>query len=254
MTLAIDWIGSPNKRYGRAGFRPEAIVIHIMEGTLAGTDAWFLNSASKVSAHYGVGTEGQIHQYVLDTDTSYHAGRRRHPSWRLIRKATNPNLYTLGIEHEGYASTEWSESMKTASGSLIAELARRWAIRLDRDHVIGHREIFDGKTCPGEKADLPGLIEVARREALDPRNYNFISEPQEVKVRLDLNLRFPTATTESRIKRVLRAGTVVPVTGWTSNGQNVSGNAHWYRHADGGYFWAGGTTLQLPGSDQGETP
>ncbi|MBL8037399.1 MAG: hypothetical protein JNN16_07870, partial [Nitrospira sp.] len=49
--MAIQWIGSPNKDKGREGYRPEAIVIHIMEGTLKGTDAWFTNEESGVSAH-----------------------------------------------------------------------------------------------------------------------------------------------------------------------------------------------------------
>lgn len=49
--MAIRWIGSPNKDKGREGYRPEAIVIHIMEGTLKGTDAWFSNEESGVSAH-----------------------------------------------------------------------------------------------------------------------------------------------------------------------------------------------------------
>ena len=49
MALNIKWIGSPNKRKGRNGFRPEAVVIHIMEGTLKGTDSWFKNPVSKVS-------------------------------------------------------------------------------------------------------------------------------------------------------------------------------------------------------------
>ena len=44
--MAIKWIGSPNKDKGREGYRPEAIVIHIMEGTLKGTDAWFSNEES----------------------------------------------------------------------------------------------------------------------------------------------------------------------------------------------------------------
>jgi hypothetical protein len=51
MTLSVTWIGSSNKAVGRAGQRPEAVVIHIMEGTLAGTDSWFNAPESKVSAH-----------------------------------------------------------------------------------------------------------------------------------------------------------------------------------------------------------
>lgn len=50
MALNIKWIGSPHKTKGRSGFRPEAVVVHIMEGTLAGTDSWFKKPASKVSA------------------------------------------------------------------------------------------------------------------------------------------------------------------------------------------------------------
>ncbi|HWO92013.1 MAG TPA: N-acetylmuramoyl-L-alanine amidase, partial [Methylomirabilota bacterium] len=79
MTLLIEWLGSPNKESGRRGFRPEAIVVHIMDGTLLGTDARFANPGSKVSAHYGVGTNGQIHHYVAESDTAWHAGRRWQP-------------------------------------------------------------------------------------------------------------------------------------------------------------------------------
>ena len=239
MNLAIDWIGSPNKRKGRNGFRPEAIVIHIMEGSLTGTDSWFLDPRSKVSAHYGIGLDGRIHQYVLDSDTAFHAGRRQRPTWRPIRKRTNPNLYTLGIEHEGRAASEWSSEMKSSSAALIAELGRRWAIRLDREHVIGHREIFAGKTCPGEIVDLDELIAMARREALDVSNYNFITRSAAVRIRVDVNVRGMAPTTEAEVTGVLRAREVVKVAGWSSDGQNISANAHWYRLEDGGYFWAG---------------
>jgi hypothetical protein len=50
--MAIQWMGSPNKDKGREGYKPEAVVIHIMEGTLKGTDAWFRNEESGVSAFH----------------------------------------------------------------------------------------------------------------------------------------------------------------------------------------------------------
>jgi N-acetyl-anhydromuramyl-L-alanine amidase AmpD len=62
--MALQWIRSPNKDKGRERHRPEAIVIHIIEGTLKGTGSWFLNEESGVSAHYGIGKDGEIHQYV----------------------------------------------------------------------------------------------------------------------------------------------------------------------------------------------
>ncbi|MBS0149346.1 MAG: N-acetylmuramoyl-L-alanine amidase [Nitrospira sp.] len=73
--MAIQCIGSPNKDKGREGYQPEAIVIHIMEGTLKGTDAWFKNEESGVSAHYGIGEASEIHQYVGESDRAWHTGR-----------------------------------------------------------------------------------------------------------------------------------------------------------------------------------
>ena len=97
---------APNFWSGRKGFRPEAVVIHIMEGTLPGTDSWFASSSSQVSAHYGVGKSGEIHQYVKEGDTAWHAGRVDRPTWKLLKPDINPNLYTIGVEQEGYANDQ----------------------------------------------------------------------------------------------------------------------------------------------------
>ena len=40
--MDVVWVGSPNKDEGREALRPMAVVIHIMDGTLHGTDTWFL--------------------------------------------------------------------------------------------------------------------------------------------------------------------------------------------------------------------
>jgi N-acetylmuramoyl-L-alanine amidase len=80
MTIPIKWIGSVHKRSGRQGFRPEAVVIHMMGGTLAGTDSWFNNPHAGASSHFGVGKSGQIHQYVGESDTAFHAGHTLKPT------------------------------------------------------------------------------------------------------------------------------------------------------------------------------
>src|SRR4051812_28530968 len=103
-----DWKGAHPANFsgGRAGFRPEAIVIHVMDGTLAGTDSWFNDPRSRVSAHYGVGKAGQVHQYVKEIDAAHHAGVVNAPCWPLIKRGhsgsgfINPNFYTIGVEHE----------------------------------------------------------------------------------------------------------------------------------------------------------
>lgn len=246
MTLDVQWLGSPNMETGRVGYRPEAIVVHIMEGTLSGTDSWFANPASAVSAHYGIGMGGQIHQYVAESDTAWHAGRRWKATWRLIRPEVNPNLYTIGIEHEGQAATPWSDAMIAAGTRLAAEICNRWSIAVDRDHLIGHREIYTRKTCPGSWIDLDDWVRRVRQAVLSPAVYNFVLSPGSVRTRSSLNLRRAAPTTVAAIAATVAKGESLPYVGWTSNGLAVNGNPHWYKSQAGLYFWAGATTAPVP--------
>lgn len=160
----IIWKGSPNFWRGREGHKPELIVIHIMAGTLKGTDAWFNNPKSQVSAHYGIGKNGEVHQYVKEEDSAWHAGVVSNPSARLINPAVNPNLYTIGIEHEGSENDEWTDDMITESFALIYQICIRWQIPIDRDHIIGHYQITSKKpNCPAvDKSIIDTLIRWAQ--------------------------------------------------------------------------------------------
>jgi len=162
---------SPNFWAGRKGYKPEAIVIHIMDGTLSGTDSWFTNSLSQVSAHYGIGKNGEVHQYVKEEDISWHAGRIDTPIWKLIKLNVNPNLYTIGIEHEGKSDDIWTEEMKQASSMMIREICQRWQIPIDRDHIVGHFEIFSKKpNCPAvNKKILDELVSLASQTIFNPQ-------------------------------------------------------------------------------------
>ncbi len=164
-------VPSPNFSTGRKGYSPIAIVIHIMEGTLGGTDSWFKNPESRVSAHYGIGLSGEIHRYVQEQDSAWHAGRVDGPRWALIKRDTtggkyiNPNYYTIGIEHEGYKDSEWTGALYASSAELIADIAARWEIPIDSEHIIGHREIYCLKSCPGSKVIIGRIIEMAKEIA-----------------------------------------------------------------------------------------
>lgn len=246
--MNIKWLGSANKSIDRKGYKPKAIVVHIMEGTLQGTDEWFKNPKSNVSAHYGIGNDGAIHQYVAETDTAWHAGRKtKDAPWELLRKNVNPNLYTVGIEHEGNGETPWSAAMLKASAALIHEVCLRWHIPIDRRHIVGHREIYTVKSCPGNWIDMDLLVKMALDVTFTPEKYNFVPEQSQVMTRVDLNLRkqFPTAQSEK--VRTVKKDTTLQSVGWTSNGQSVNGNSHWYKDSEGNYFWAGGTTRPIPG-------
>jgi N-acetyl-anhydromuramyl-L-alanine amidase AmpD len=160
--MPTEWIGAAaeNFRKGRHGFEPKAIVIHIIVGSLGSAGITFGDPRSSVSAHYGVGKSGLVHQFVDEADTAFHAGIVVRPTWKLIDPQVNPNLYTIGIEHEGQPQDLWPYEQYTASASMVREIAARWKIPLDRDHIIMHREIRASKTCPGS-ADIDRLIREA---------------------------------------------------------------------------------------------
>ena len=157
-----EWIGcaAGNFHKGRHGLIPKAIVIHIVVGSLESAGLTFGDPRSSVSAHYGVGKSGRVHQFVQEADTAYHAGIVVRPSWRLLEPGINPNFYTIGIEHEGQPQDLWPDEQYSASAALVREIAERWKIPLDREHIIMHREIRASKSCPGS-VEMGRLIEEA---------------------------------------------------------------------------------------------
>jgi len=160
-TPRAQWKGcsAANFRAGRpAGFKPIAIVIHISEGCLSSADAWFNNPQAQVSAHYIVAKSGEIHQYVKERDTAYHAGAPLDATWKLLRPGANANWYTIGIEHEGTAQDVWPDAQYQASAHLVADIAQRWSIPVDADHIVLHREIHGDRSCPGFVFDRSKLL------------------------------------------------------------------------------------------------
>ncbi len=245
--MNITNIPSPNFYTGRNNYTPVAIVIHIMEGSLSGTDSWFSSTKSNVSAHYGIGINGDIHQYVKETDSAWHAGRVNAPSWTLIKPGENgmyinPNYYTIGIEHEGNEQSDWTALMYQSSSSLVADISKRWNISLDRDHIIGHHEIYSLKTCPGFKVDLIKLISMA--------SGNPIGNPVSSKPQTTIQSGRATTITRLNIRskpdrsfaplNTVDPGIELAYDGFTIQGENVSGNSKWYFTQRGNWFWSGG--------------
>lgn len=159
-----------NHAKGRSGKRPDVLVIHIMEGTLAGTDSWFRNPAAKVSAHYGVSRDGHIVQWVSDDNTAWHAGSVIRPTAPIVleRPGVNPNSYSIGIENEGFAHQAPTPQQLASLVELVVHLSHIHAIPLLRRHIVGHREIRADKTCPG-LIDVDAVVALARSRVADER-------------------------------------------------------------------------------------
>lgn len=139
----IVWIGSPNHNNGRCGYHVDHITLHIMVGYLAGTDNVFQKPGG-ASAHYGIGGDGTIHQYVGEVNGA----------WSDANYASNNS--TISIEHEGgMPGIPCTQACMDASAALCADIAQRYGWNhLWYDGLNGniwlHREIpgSDHAGCP----------------------------------------------------------------------------------------------------------
>lgn len=149
----MRWIGSPNFFGGREGKKVSFVVVHHAVGTLASTDSVFQNQQRNTSAHYCVGRNGEIHQYVDERNTAFHAGQ-----W-------NANLQSVGIEHEDLAKDDFTDTQYETSAALIREICERHGLPINSSTVLPHRN-FVATACPGD-LDINRLINLANGEEMN---------------------------------------------------------------------------------------
>jgi hypothetical protein len=213
---------SSNYRVGRTS-GISTIVIHVTQGSYAGTISWFKNASSQVSAHYVVrSSDGQITQMVAEKDTAWHA------------RSANP--YSVGIEHEGWVDQpSWfTDAMYRASAALTRNIADRRGIPKTRTYIKGHSEMPDNDhTDPGPNWNWTYYMQLVNGGNPNPPTYNFTTYGSGVRVRSDARLTASIVTT-------LPGPTQVFVTcqkqGDTVNAEGTSNN-WWSKLRDqGGYM------------------
>jgi hypothetical protein len=119
------------------------VVIHVTQGSYAGTISWFQNPDAQVSAHYVIrSTDGEVTQMVADADTAWHA------------RSANPS--SLGIEHEGFVDDPawFTDAMYRSSAAVTKWLCDTYGLAKTRDVIVGHSEVPDNDhTDPGPNWD-----------------------------------------------------------------------------------------------------
>jgi hypothetical protein len=132
------------------------VVIHTCEGSYSGCWGWLTNSASGVSAHYVVNTDGsEVRALVDENDKAWHISadydcdnNHRVDCWR---DGTQMNSISVGIEHAGYGSqSSWDAGLIQRSAELSCGITQRHGIPRDSYHIVGH-----GQLQPWNRSD-PG--------------------------------------------------------------------------------------------------
>jgi hypothetical protein len=178
-TAAVDYPGAiwnaastSNYQTGRTQ-AITTIVIHVTQGSYAGTISWFKNPSAQVSAHYVVrSSDGQITQMVAEKDTAWHA------------RSANP--YSIGIEHEGYVDQpSWfTDAMYRSSAALTSNIVDRRGIPKDRNHIKGHSEMpGNDHTDPGPNWNWDYYLQLVNGGDPNPPEYNFTTWGSGVNVR-----------------------------------------------------------------------
>jgi hypothetical protein len=106
--------------YRSGGNIPTLMIMHVMQGTLAGSDSWFRDPRAQVSAHFGVGKGGTVYQWVDTHDTAWHAMAANHRS--------------IGVEHEGDTGEHLTAAQVEADEKLFAWATEHHAIPMSLAH------------------------------------------------------------------------------------------------------------------------
>lgn len=142
----------------REGNIADVIVVHISAGSLTSMTSWFSTPGSQASAHYGIGKDGSILQYVEEDKKAWTQGNVKNPTSKIVlsRPGINPNLYCLSIENEGMDLSQYTASQMQSLCELIKDIAHRHNIPLDREHILGHYEIdaVNRPNCPSSDHTL----------------------------------------------------------------------------------------------------
>ncbi|WP_125605241.1 N-acetylmuramoyl-L-alanine amidase [Lapidilactobacillus bayanensis] len=225
----------------RGGHKIDRIVIHHNATTNKNVamNTWVKGGRANTSAHYEV-TPTEIIGCISESDAAWHCGGTGGAD---KPKMSYPNQRSIGIENVNKTGApKWEVDHKTIinTAKLVADICKRYGIPLDRQHVLGHKEVT-ATACPGGinvdevvqlakgyyyggTHDEPGIPGKAGIPAAKPASTGWIKQNGTFTVTTPggIKLRSGSASTKSPLIAVLPKGSVVKY------------NAYGYA---GGYVW-----------------
>lgn len=144
------------------------VVEHVESGTEDGTDSWFRNPQAQASAHFGIGNDGRIDQWV-DTDDK---------AW--AEAFYNPRAYS--IETEGGPDTPLTNAQVESFARLFTWLANLDGIPFQiTDDPNGRGLITHGDlgSLGGSHFGCPGDQRKAQRGAILDRARQLVGQPPQ---------------------------------------------------------------------------
>lgn len=181
------------------------LVVHIMDGTLEGSQSWFNNPDSSASSTFGTGKDGELRQWVDTKDRAWAQG--------------SGNRTYLSIENEGRGGDSLTPAQIEANAQTFAWVCREYGVPVKLAAYVGDKGLayhglggsaWGGHTsCPGSKivAQLPLIVERAKA----------INNPQEDDL-----------TPEQAKQLAELHAALVPYKGWNYKGKDATSDAYGY--------------------------
>ena len=117
LTMLTSHIGYPDGKKGRGGAKIDKIFVHHMAGILTAKQCGNVFKSRPASAHYGIGSDGKIGQYVLEENTA----------WHCASKSYNQRSIGIELSNDKGASGGWHVADKTIAKciDLIVDICQR---------------------------------------------------------------------------------------------------------------------------------
>ncbi|HWH42704.1 MAG TPA: papain-like cysteine protease family protein [Usitatibacter sp.] len=141
---AARFAASPAFTAGRSGQAVDRIVIHITDApTTSSTVNTFTAPAAQASAHYLVGQDGEVVQFVAEANTAWHAHGANSRGIGIEHVAIKQGGVDYRrangtVQHFDYLPP--SETQYCESAALVAYLCDKYGLAADRTTIVGHRE------------------------------------------------------------------------------------------------------------------
>lgn len=141
-SLVEKFIKATHFSKGRSGRKIETITIHHMAGVLTCEQCGRIFQGNRqASAHYGVGSDGRIAQYVDEADTA----------WSNSNWDSNCKSVTIETSNSSVGGN-WpvSDIVLNSLIRLVADIAKRNNIALVKGKTLVWHRMYTATTCPGE--------------------------------------------------------------------------------------------------------
>lgn len=155
-----DWRPTPVNYTAGGQLEVRGVVVHIMAGTLPGTESWFRNPQARASSHFGTGRDGQLRQWVDTKDRAW--------------AQADGNRTWLSVENEGEGGDVLTDAQMDRVAQVLAWSHQLYSVPLQVAsgpagkglgwHAMGGSAWGGHTSCPGPRivAQLPDIVRRAK--------------------------------------------------------------------------------------------